>query len=100
MNKSQLIDAVTERADLSKADVAAAIGHALAVIQEVVAKGDEVQITGFGTWKRAQVKGGTVRNLATGEPVTYGDTWKVSFSAGAGFKAAVKAGPKQVSAAA
>lgn len=104
MNKTQLIATVAEHLateaakPLAKSDVARVLNAALEAIALAVAAGDEVQVQGFGTWKRSLVKGGTGRNPSTGEPIAFGDTWTVRFSAGAGFKGAVKAGPKLMSA--
>lgn len=99
MNKTELVNTITEHLateaakPVAKSDVARVLNAALEAITLAVAAGDEVQVQGFGTWKRSLVKGGTGRNPSTGEPIKFGDTWTVRFSAGAGFKGAVKAGP-------
>lgn len=90
MNKSELIEAVAERSDLSKADVAAVVGHALDVIQEAVAKGDRVTVAGFGTFERRFREGGERRN-PQGGTVTVASRHVPAFKAGATFKAAVSA---------
>lgn len=93
MNKQDLAAAIAATTGTSKAQAAAFITALTDVIPAAIATGDEVQITGFGTWKRRVVKGGLGRNPSTGQPVAYGDTPTVSFSAGETFKSVVKAGP-------
>lgn len=90
MNKSQLIDAIADRADLSKADVAAVISHALTVIQEAVAAGDKVTVPGFGSFERRFREGGERRN-PQGGTVTVAAKHVPAFKAGSGFKQAVSA---------
>lgn len=100
MNKQELVNAIAERTGESKKTVAAIISATTNIVQAAVAGGDEVQVIGFGTWKRGVVKGGTLPSIATGQSVTYPDTWTVRFSAGDTFKGLVKAGPKPVKTAA
>lgn len=88
MNKTQLIDAIAAKSDLSKADVAAVIGHALAVIQEAVAAGDTVQIIGFGSFERRFREGGERRN-PQGGTVHVAAKHVPAFKPGATFKATV-----------
>jgi DNA-binding protein HU-beta len=94
MNKTQLIDAIATSTGKSKADVTAFMNATVDAIQGAVAAGDEVQIVGFGTWKRGVLKGRTLPSITTGERITYGDTWVVRFTGGSAFKSAVKAGSK------
>ncbi|MGL5117689.1 MAG: HU family DNA-binding protein, partial [Plesiomonas shigelloides] len=51
MNKTQLIDAIAEKADLSKAQAKAALESTLSAITESLKDGDPVQLVGFGTFK-------------------------------------------------
>ena len=48
MNKAELINAVAEKAGLSKKDAEAAINTTLDVISQALAEGDKVQLVGFG----------------------------------------------------
>ena len=53
MNKTQLIDVIAEKADLSKTQAKAALESTLAAITESLKEGDAVQLVGFGTFTRA-----------------------------------------------
>ena len=64
MNKTQLIDVIADKADLSKAQAKAALESTLAAITESLKEGDAVQLVGFGTFKvnhRASVLAATRR---------------------------------------
>ena len=50
MNKSELIEAVAERAELSKAAVNKAIDALTEVITAVISAGNPVALIGFGTF--------------------------------------------------
>lgn len=47
MNKTQLIDVIADKADLSKAQAKAALESTLAAITESLKEGDAVQLVGF-----------------------------------------------------
>jgi len=49
MNKTQLIDVIAEKAELSKTQAKAALESTLAAITESLKEGDAVQLVGFGT---------------------------------------------------
>ncbi|WP_077726560.1 nucleoid-associated protein HU-alpha [Escherichia coli] len=60
MNKTQLIDVIAEKAELSKTQAKAAMESTLAAITESLKDGAAVQLVGFGTFKvnhRAQRTG-------------------------------------------
>ena len=90
MNKSELVDSIASGAELSKRDAEAALNSMLDVVQGAVAKGDKVTLPGFGSWSRTDRKARMGRNPRTGEPVQIKASKGVKFTAGAGFKAAVK----------
>lgn len=54
MNKAELINAVAEKAGLSKKDAEAAINTTLDVISQALADGDKVQLVGFGAFEVRQ----------------------------------------------
>lgn len=67
MNKTELVNAVAEKADFSKKDADKAVAAVLDSITDALAQGDKVQIVGFGTFEvraRAEKQG---RNPKTGE---------------------------------
>jgi DNA-binding protein HU-beta len=80
MNKSDLIDAVADSADISKAAAGRALDGALAAITKALKKGDSVTLVGFGTFTVRKRKARTGRNPRTGEAI------KIKASKVPGFK--------------
>ena len=62
MNKNGLIAEVAKRTGASKADVGRAVGTAIDVIRETVAKGGRVSLVGFGTFERKRRNRRIARN--------------------------------------
>lgn len=89
MNKSELIEAVAERAELSKAAVNKAIDALTEVITSVISKGNPVALIGFGTFKSVMRAARTGKNPKTGAVLKIAAKSVPKFSAGAGLKAAV-----------
>ena len=89
MNKTELIDAVAERAELSKAAVNKAIDALTEVITTVISKGNAVALIGFGTFKSVMRSARTGKNPKTGAPLKIAAKAVPKFSAGASLKAAV-----------
>ena len=86
MNKTELIAAVAEKAGLTKKDVEKTITATLETVKEVVAKGDKVQVVGFGTFEvrdRAERKG---INPQTKEQITIPASKAPVFKAGKALK--------------
>ncbi len=69
MNKSDLIKAVANEAGLTQSDATRALDAAVDVITKAVKKGDQVAITGFGTFHRKDRPARKGRNPRTGEEV-------------------------------
>lgn len=89
MNKGDLVEALAKETDLSKAAAARAVDALTSIITTTVAKKQDVQIIGFGTFtaaKRAARKG---KNPATGAELKIPATTVPKFKPGAAFKAAV-----------
>ncbi len=89
MNKSELIEATAEAADISKATAERALAAMIDAVVKAVAKGDTVTLVGFGTFKAAKRAARTGKNPKTGEPLKIAATTVPKFTAGAAFKAAV-----------
>ncbi|NNF96575.1 MAG: HU family DNA-binding protein, partial [Halobacteria archaeon] len=68
MNKTDLIDAVAEGADISKAAASRAVDTMLDSISKSLANGDQVTLVGFGTFSVKDRAARTGRNPRTGEP--------------------------------
>ena len=89
MNKAELINAVAEKAGLSKKDTEAAITAAIAVITENLAQDEKVQLVGFGSFEvkaRAERIG---RNPKTKEEIQIPASRVPAFKAGKALKDAV-----------
>ena len=86
MNKTDLIDAVAQKTDLTKKESEAAINATLDAIVEALASEEKVVLVGFGTFetkKRAARKG---RNPSTKEPINIPASKAPVFKAGKGQK--------------
>ncbi len=89
MNKAELIDAIADSADLSKASAARALDSAIDSITKALKKGDTVTLVGFGTFsvrKRAARSG---RNPRTGETIKIKASKVPGFKAGKALKDAI-----------
>lgn len=89
MNKTELVNAVAEKADFSKKDADKAVAAVLGSITDALAQGDKVQIVGFGTFEvraRAEKQG---RNPKTGEAMIVPASNLPAFKAGKALKEAV-----------
>ena len=89
MNKSDLIEALAARTKLSKAATGDALDALIDIITSAVAKGDDVALVGFGTFKSAKRAARTGRNPQTGAALKIAAATVPKFTAGATFKAAV-----------
>ncbi len=88
MNKSELIDIVAAKAETSKVQAGEIITAAIAAITEAVAKGDNVQFIGFGTFSVQKREARTGRNPQTGKEMKIEAKNVVRFKAGAQLTAA------------
>jgi DNA-binding protein HU-beta len=90
MNKRDLIDAISGRMG-DKKTATEAVNAVLDTIQETVARGDKVSITGFGVFEKQIRPARVARNPATGASIKVPKTSVPKFRAGADFKAMVNA---------
>ena len=89
MNKNELISAVAEKADLTKAQAGDAVDALFDIVSDTLKSGDEVRIIGFGNFsvtERAATEG---RNPRTGETIQIPASKTPKFKAGKGLKDAV-----------
>ena len=89
MNKSELIDAVAGAAELSKADATSATEAVLDSIVKALGSGDQVALTGFGTFSVRSRAARSGRNPQTGEVIQIKASNSPGFKAGKAFKDAV-----------
>lgn len=69
MNKTELIAAVAERAEMSKKDAETAVTATIDVIAESLRKGEKVQLVGFGSFEVKKRAARVGRNPKTKEPI-------------------------------
>lgn len=90
MNKTELINAIAENANLSKVDAKAALEATLNAVSGALAAGDKVAILGFGTFAVAEKGARTGINPRTKEKIEIAARKSVKFKAGAELEAKVK----------
>lgn len=91
MNRQELIAAVADKTGVTKVDADKVLKAVIEVVTETVAKGDKVQLVGFGTFERTERAAREGRNPRTGEVVKIAACKAPKFTAGAAFKDAVNA---------
>ena len=90
MTKTELIQVVAEKAELSKKDAGKAVESVIDAVTEALKSGEKVQLVGFGTFEvkeRGERKG---RNPQTGAEITISASKLPAFKAGKALKDAVK----------
>ncbi len=90
MNKTELVAAVAAKAGISKKDADAAVAAVFASVEEALAKGEKVQLIGFGTFEVRERAAKEGRNPKTGETIKIAAAKVPAFKAGAALKNAVK----------
>lgn len=89
MNKTELIAAVAEKADLSKKDAEAAITAAVEAITGALIEGEKVQLVGFGSFEVKTRAARVGRNPKSGEEIPISEARLPVFKAGKALKDAV-----------
>ncbi|WP_108649496.1 nucleoid-associated protein HU-alpha [Dongshaea marina] len=90
MNKTQLVDVIAAKADMSKVQAKAALEEILEGITASLRDGEPVQLIGFGTFKINHRPERTGRNPQTGAEIKIAAANVPSFVAGKALKDAVK----------
>lgn len=83
MNKTELINAIADKAKLSKADAKSALDATMAAISEALAANDKVALIGFGTFSVTEKGERTGINPRTKESIVIPARKAVKFKAGA-----------------
>lgn len=86
MKKSELIEAIAEKAGLTKVEAGKALDATFEVIANQLEKGEKVQVAGFGTFKLSSRAAREGRNPKTGETIKIAASTSVSFKAGTALK--------------
>ncbi len=91
MTKAEFVDQVAAESDLQKADASRAVDAMLAVIEETLQRGGEVNFTGFGKFSVADRGARQGVNPQTGAKIQIKASRVPRFSAGSALKKAVNA---------
>lgn len=86
MNKTELVTALAEKASLTKTDADKAINGFVATIEETLAKGEKIQLVGFGTFEVKERAARTGRNPQTGKEIKIAASKVPAFKAGKALK--------------
>lgn len=86
MNKSELVDAIAAKAEITKKDADTVLSAVIDAIMEAVSEGEKVTLVGFGTFEARQRQAREGRNPSTGKPIKIPATTVPAFSAGKSFK--------------
>lgn len=89
MNKSELIEAITADADLSKAAAGRALDAVISAVTGALKDGESVSLVGFGTFSVKARAARTGRNPQTGAAIQIAAANIPSFKAGKALKDAV-----------
>ena len=89
MNKSDLVDAMADSADITKSDANAALDALIDAITGALSKGDKVSLPGLGTFGVSDRAARTGRNPATGAEIQIPASKAAKFSAAKALKEAL-----------
>lgn len=89
VNKSELIEAIAQEADLSKASAAKALDGMISAVTNALKGGDTVTLVGFGTFYVGERAARAGRNPKTGEPLEIKAAKTPKFRAGKALKDAL-----------
>ena len=89
MNKSELIAAIAEHADLTKVQAAAVVDAFTSTVTEALKNGDTVSLIGFGSFSVRERAAREARNPRTGEMIKLKASKAPVFKAGKAFKEAL-----------
>ena len=89
VNRTELVSAIAERANLTKVQADAALAAFQEVLVESLGKGEPVKVTGLLSVERVERAARTGRNPQTGATIEIAASSVPKFTAGATLKAAV-----------
>jgi DNA-binding protein HU-beta len=69
MKKADLVDAIAGKANVPKAQAQTIVEDVFELISDAMAKGDKIDLRGFGTFSVRESAARTGRNPQTGEPI-------------------------------
>ena len=89
MNKTELVAAIAEQADISRRDAEAALKAFADVVSAALKNGDKVQLVGFGTFEVSERAAREGRNPQTGQTMQIAASKAPKFKAGKALKDAL-----------
>ena len=90
MNKTELVHTVAAQAELTKKDATVAVDALFETISSAQAKGEKIQLIGFGTFETRERAARTGRNPQSGEQIQIPASKIPAFKPGKELKEAVK----------
>ena len=91
MNKTELVAAMAEQAEMTKKDAEKALTAFTEVVAKELKNGGKVQLVGFGTFEVSEREAREGRNPLTGEKITIAASKNPKFKAGKALKDMVNA---------
>ena len=89
MNQTELTDHVAKTTGITKAAAGKAVAAVFEHVTDALKKGEEVRLTGFGSFSVSERGERAGRNPRTGESITLAATKSPKFTAGKALKDAV-----------
>ena len=90
MNKTELVNAIAEKAQISKVDAKKAVDAFVSTVTDALAEGDKIALVGFGTFSVSQKAARKGVNPATGATIEIAAKNVAKFKPGAELAEAVK----------
>lgn len=90
MTRSELVLELAKRAEIAPRESDRILRIMTQTIEEFLATGEKVTISGFGTFERRRRKATVARNPKTHEPMRIAEQYVAAFRAGSSLKEAVK----------
>jgi DNA-binding protein HU-beta len=89
VNKTELVKSIAEKADITQKDAEKVLNAVTASIEEALAKGEKVQLVGFGTFEVRERNARVGRNPKTGDEIQIEAAKVPAFKAGKALKDSV-----------
>lgn len=90
IGKQHLANQVAQETGLNKSQANRALDATLTAISGALGKGDEVRLTGFGTFRVSNTKARTGRNPRTGTPINIAAGRRPGFTPGSRLRESVQ----------
>ncbi len=91
MNKSELVEAIAQGSGVTKADANRVLDTFMSTVTDVLKSGDQIALTGFGTFATSNRSARKGRDPRTGNEINIKASRVAKFKAGKLLKEAVQA---------